>query len=150
MGANGAAGGSVDLIFDSRFPDLQRMVVLEAPGGEAGAPGSAGEGGSGGSGGSGTGQGGKNGAQGPRERMAHREAPAGAAPTARVREGGLGHRAVRGLGEGIALLGEPGPAVTTATAEPAADVKDPKTMKGKPTEKASGAKAAKKKQKQAK
>ena len=52
-GGNGGPGGSIQLIVDSRFPDLAAQIRLDVSGGVAGQGGSAGEGGRAGSGGGG-------------------------------------------------------------------------------------------------
>ena len=52
-GANGGPGGTLDLVYDARFPELKSLLRADVSGGGAGSSGSAGEGGSGGSGGSG-------------------------------------------------------------------------------------------------
>ncbi len=146
MGGNGAAGGSIDLVVDSRYPDLAKAIALEAPGGEAGPPGAAGQGGAAGSGGSGTGQGGKRGPDGA--------AGAHGAPGSGGRRGPDGRVSAKagsvleqfgGLTEGVAVLGTEQPAAAVAGADAPADAQD--AVKGKPTAKAANAKGAKKKPK---
>lgn len=52
-GGTGGAGGTIDLTFDSRYPELANTLKLDVAGGAGGDAGSAGQGGSGGSGGNG-------------------------------------------------------------------------------------------------
>jgi hypothetical protein len=52
-GGNGGPGGQIDLVYDTRFPDLRAQVRLDVSGGAPGPAGPGGGGGSGGSGGSG-------------------------------------------------------------------------------------------------
>lgn len=53
-GGVGGQGGSIELTYDSRFPELVRVLRLDVSGGSAGPSGAAGYGGTGGSGGSGS------------------------------------------------------------------------------------------------
>ena len=72
-GGVGGAGGTLDLTFDSRYPELGNAIKLDVSGGNGGAAGSPGGGGGGGSGGSGitpsgsqtSAQGGQSGNDGP-------------------------------------------------------------------------------------
>lgn len=66
-GGSGGPGGNITLTYDSRFPELAQLVVLDVRGGQPGEAGAPGPGGSGGSGGSGRGNGtlGSSGSSGP-------------------------------------------------------------------------------------
>jgi hypothetical protein len=63
-GGNGGPGGKIELVIDSRFPELAKQLVLDVSGGAPGGPGSGGNGGSSGSGGSGRGPQAKMGSSG--------------------------------------------------------------------------------------
>ncbi len=52
-GGNGGPGGQIDLVYDTRFPDLRAQIRLDVSGGAAGPAGPGGSGGSAGRGGSG-------------------------------------------------------------------------------------------------
>ncbi|HEY8075414.1 MAG TPA: hypothetical protein VIF62_14920 [Labilithrix sp.] len=52
-GGNGGPGGQIDLVYDTRFPDLRGQIHLDVAGGAAGSAGPGGNGGSAGRGGSG-------------------------------------------------------------------------------------------------
>jgi uncharacterized membrane protein YgcG len=52
-GANGGPGGTLDFVYDTRFPDLKSLIRADVSGGSGGGAGPAGEGGSAGRGGSG-------------------------------------------------------------------------------------------------
>jgi hypothetical protein len=62
-GGRGGDGGTIELIYDARFPDLQRLIRPDVAGGSGGPGGSGGSGGSGGAGGVGR-DGSRNGSQG--------------------------------------------------------------------------------------
>ena len=52
-GGRGGDGGSIELVYDARFPELERLIRLDVSGGPAGPTGSGGSGGLGGAGGTG-------------------------------------------------------------------------------------------------
>jgi hypothetical protein len=96
-GGDGGPGGALDLVYDGRFPDLARLIRLDAGGGPGGPGGAGGRGGTGGSGGRGR-DGARNGRDGPSgpdgsDGYAGRAGPPG---TARVRPGAVTER-FRGL-----------------------------------------------------
>ena len=64
-GGDGGPGGFIELIYDGRFPDLGRLVQLDAAGGPPGAGGPGGNGGDGGDGGRAGRDGGRKGRGGP-------------------------------------------------------------------------------------
>ena len=63
-GGSGGPGGQIDLVFDSRFPEIARAIKLEVSGGAPGGAGGPGSAGSAGSGGSGQGQNSQRGSDG--------------------------------------------------------------------------------------
>lgn len=64
VGGNGGPGGTITFDYDSKFPELAQLIVLDVAGGPGGSPGNAGAAGGAGSGGSATGEGAKSGATG--------------------------------------------------------------------------------------
>lgn len=132
-GGAGGAGGSIDLTFDSRYPELSGAVHFDVSGGEAGEAGGGGGGGRGGSGGNGitpsgatssapSGQSGGEGSRGSSGTAGQR----GADGHASAHAGAVSDQ-FNGL-QGVTLLDAGGAAASAPAPDPAAS----KTGKSKP------------------